>query len=196
MELILHRRNTLIDLQSANNHYGIEIDLRSNNGKIIINHDAMKEGDNLEDWLKEFNHGTLILNVKEDGLEEDIIVLMEKNNIENFFFLDLSFPTLVRLAQDGEKRCAVRVSEFESVQDALLFKNKVNWIWVDCFDNFSLNYSQAELLVSQGFKLCFVSPELQGKDPNSSIPEMQLKLRELGNFVNAVCTKNPQLWES
>ena len=86
MEIILHRHNTLIDLQSANNHYGIEIDLRSNNGKIIINHDAMKEGDNLEDWLKEYNHGTLILNVKEDGLEEDIIALMKKNNIENFFF--------------------------------------------------------------------------------------------------------------
>ena len=38
----------------------------------------MKEGDNLEDWLKEFNHGTLILNVKEDGLEEEYYCFNEK----------------------------------------------------------------------------------------------------------------------
>ena len=41
-------------------------------------------------------------------------------------------------------------------------KNKVNWVWVDCFSKFPINTKNFKLLKSMGYKLCLVSPELQG----------------------------------
>ena len=123
----------------------------------------------LEEWIKHFNHKTLILNVKEEGLEERLLRIMNKNNIEDFFFLDQSFPFLRKTALNGERRCAVRVSEYEDTSTALSMAGTIDWIWVDCFSYFPLSQDSAEQLQNAGFKLCFVSPELQGRGKISEI---------------------------
>ena len=55
---------------------------RSNERKLITHHDPFLNGECFEKWLTAFNHGTLILNVKEEGLESRLIELMNKNCIE------------------------------------------------------------------------------------------------------------------
>jgi len=73
---------------------------------------------------------------------------------------------------------------------------KVDWVWVDCFTHFPLSEQDARRLKDLGFKICLVSPELQGRDANVEIPQMALLLRERNILADAVCTKRPDLWES
>ena len=196
MKVIAHRRNTPEQLVATPHAHGIEVDIRSHGDRLIIHHDPFVEGGSFEDWLSAYEHGTLILNVKEEGLEARLIDLMKARGIEDFFFLDQSFPFLVKWSRLGERRCAVRVSEFESVETALSLAGKVDWIWVDCFTRFPLNGAEAARLQAAGFRLCLVSPELQGRDADTEIPMLQALLGREGIRAEAVCTKRADLWES
>lgn len=194
MEIIAHRRNTASELAATPSDLGIEIDIRTRNGDLILHHDPFTDGELLERWLGEFRHGTLILNVKEEGLEDRLIDLMGERGIERFFFLDQSFPFLIRTADKGERRCAVRVSEFESVETALSLAGRIEWVWVDCFTRFPLDGPAASRLAQAGFRLCLVSPELQGRPADSEIPALRSLLEAEGIQPDAVCTKRPELW--
>lgn len=195
MQIIRHRRNTIEELKQTPEKYGVELDLRSFGNKIIIHHDAFVDAENFEDWIKFYKHKTLILNVKEEGLEAKLLEIMQQHKIEDFFFLDQSFPFLIKTAKSGEKRCAVRVSEFESVETALELAGKINWVWVDCFTKFSLDNADYKKLKAAGFKLCLVSPELQGRVDKKEIADMQKIMQQEDIMIDAVCTKTPELWE-
>lgn len=195
MKLISHRRNTIQDLNATPRKYGVEVDIRSRGEQLIIHHDPFVVGESFEDWIAAYQHGTLILNIKEEGLEARLIALMKLYGIDDYFFLDQSFPFLVKWAKAGEHRCAVRVSEFESIDTALTLTGKVDWVWVDCFTRFSLSNEDANRLNNAGFKLCIVSPELQGRDAEKEIPLLVKLLGERGIKADAVCTKRLDLWE-
>jgi hypothetical protein len=195
MKIIKHRINTFSELQSLPSAYGAEVDIRSKGERLIIHHDPFIDGENFGTWLDAYHHGILILNVKEEGLEAQLISLMKSHGIDDYFFLDQSFPFLVKWANLGERRCAVRVSEFESIESALTLAGKVDWVWVDCFTRFPLSQEDARRLKTAGFKLCLVSPELQGRDANTEIPMMAAILAEREIVVDAVCTKRADIWE-
>lgn len=195
MKIIAHRRNTIEELKGTPTEYGVEVDIRSNNGQLIIHHDPLKAGDNFEEWIKDYRHSTLILNVKEEGLEARLIELMKQNHITDYFFLDQSFPFLIKWSKLGEHRCAVRVSEFESIETALTLAGKVDWVWVDCFTHFPLSFNDATRLQNAGFKLCLVSPELQGRLAEIEIPRLANLLQERLIYPEAICTKQAELWK-
>ena len=195
MKIISHRRNTVSELLATDTKYGVEVDIRSERDRLIIHHDPCKVGESFDEWINAYQHGTLILNVKEEGLESRLIGLMQSKGITDYFFLDQSFPFLVKWSKAGEHRCAVRVSEFESIETALTLSGKVDWVWVDCFTKFPLSDDDAVRLRNAGFKLCLVSPELQGRDAEIEIPALVSLLREQNIESDAVCTKRPDLWE-
>jgi len=195
MKLISHRRNTLLELLATESKYGIEVDVRSEGDRLIIHHDPCVAGEFFDEWINAYRHGTLILNVKEEGLESRLIALMQSKGITDYFFLDQSFPFLVKWSKAGEHRCAVRVSEFESLETALTLAGKVDWVWVDCFTHFPLSEEDARRLKNAGFKLCLVSPELQGRDANVEIPQLASLLKDRNIVADAICTKRPDLWE-
>ncbi len=194
MIIVSHRRNTLSQLRDTAPEFGVEVDIRSHGERLIIHHDAFVDGEDFETWLGGYRHRLLILNVKEEGLEDRLIALMRAHGIEDWFFLDQSFPFLVRTARGGESRCAVRVSEFESIDTAMSLTGKVKWIWVDCFTRFPLDGVQAARLHEAGFRLCLVSPELQGRDAATEIPALRALLEREGIVADAVCSKEPALW--
>mgnify|MGYP001178985969 CR=1 FL=1 len=144
---IAHRVNTIDLLKKTPLDLGVEIDIRSNGNDLILHHDPFEDGVLFKDWLKYFSHKTVILNVKEEGLELRVLKLMKENNISDFFFLDQSFPFLLKTALLGETRCAVRVSEYEDIQTALSLSNMIDWVWVDCFTKFPLNAHDANKLI-------------------------------------------------
>jgi hypothetical protein len=195
MKFIAHRRNTMAELLSTEHKFGVEVDIRSLGQQLIMHHDPLVAGEPFDEWLSAYQHGTLILNVKEEGLETRLIALMVEKGISDYFFLDQSFPFLVKWAKFGERRCAVRVSEFESVETALTLAGKVDWVWVDCFTHFPLTHIDAKRLKQAGFKLCLVSPELQGRNAECEIPLLASLLKERDIMAEAVCTKRPDLWE-
>jgi hypothetical protein len=196
MKLICHRLNTLPELLATDIKYGIEVDIRSEGDRLIIHHDPCVAGESFVEWINAYQHETLILNVKEEGLESRLIAVMQSKGITDYFFLDQSFPFLVKWSKAGEHRCAVRVSEFESIETALTLAGKVDWVWVDCFTHFPLSEQDARRLKDAGFKLCLVSPELQGRDANVEIPQLASLLKERNIVADAVCTKRPDLWEN
>ncbi|HDR9258065.1 TPA: hypothetical protein QDB21_004038 [Burkholderia vietnamiensis] len=195
MKIIAHRRNTIETLRATPEKYGIEVDIRSIADRLVIHHDPFVDGESFEDWLAHYRHGTLILNVKEEGLEARLIELMSAFSIADYFFLDQSFPFLIKWARLGERRCAVRVSEFESIETALSLAGMVEWVWVDCFTKFPLSSEDGARLRAAGFRLCLVSPELQGRTNEEEITKMQGELAERAIVIDAVCTKRPDLWE-
>ena len=194
MEIIYHRRNSIASLKETSINYGVEVDLRSNGNNLITSHDPYEVGNNFIDWLKFYKHRTLIINVKEEGLERKIIYFLNKFNIKSYFFLDQSFPFLLKTSEDGNPNCAVRVSEYESIHTALNLENKIKWVWVDMFNKFPLTYENYIDLKKANFKLCLVSPELQISN-KMNINEIKNFLKR-NNFVfDAVCTKFPENWQ-
>lgn len=194
MIIVAHRRNTIEQLRATPHNLGIEVDIRSTGDRLIIHHDPFADGEDFKAWFSHYRHRLLILNVKEEGLERRLLDLMASKGVEDFFFLDQSFPFLVKTAQTGEKRCAVRVSEYESTATAERLAGLVQWIWVDCFTRFPLSGEEAGRLRSLGFKLCLVSPELQGRAGETSIPALRTLLAREGVEADAVCTKLPEFW--
>ncbi len=189
MKLIAHRRNTVEELAATPHELGVEVDIRSYGDRLVIHHDAMVEGESFDAWIREYRHGTLILNVKEEGLESRLLAIMKERGIEDFFFLDQSFPFLVKTAKKGESRSAVRVSEFEAVDTALTLAGKIRWVWVDCFTRFPLDEAAARRLKAAGFALCLVSPELQGRFDEAEILDIRRRFAAFGFEPDAVCTK-------
>ena len=194
MKIIAHRKNTLSELNATPLDYGVDVDIRSHGTDLIMHHDPFETGERFEDWLAAYRHKTLILNVKEEGLEARLIALMDKHHIEDYFFLDQSFPFLIKWSRQGLRRAAVRVSEFEHMETALTLAGQVDWVWVDCFTRFPLNGQQAKALQAAGFKLCLVSPELQGRMAPSAVADLRQILQQEGIEAEAVCTKRPDWW--
>ena len=190
MLLIKHRVNTVQDVSTVPAVQGIEVDIRDNGREICCSHDPFSGGEALRDVLAGFGHALAIFNVKADGLEQPIIRLAQELGIDSYFFLDCATPTLVGLVRRGFTKVAVRYSEHEPIEFALAFAGKADWVWVDCFSSFpltALSYQQ----LRPYFKICVVSPELQGH-PRQRIGEFRQLLLELP--VDAVCTDFPEDW--
>ena len=192
---ISHRINTIDELKKVSCNFGVEIDIRSDGSDLILNHEPYSKGELLEDWITSYDHEILILNVKEEGLEEEILKLIHKRKIKKFFFLDQSFPFLIKSINNGTKECAVRISEYESIHTVLNLCNKVDWVWIDFFNYFPLSIDDLNILKEANFKLCLVSPELQGHSAETEIPKLINFLGKNIYDIDAVCTKRLELWE-
>lgn len=185
-----HRVNSTIQLASVPSSFGIELDLRSNGERIIVTHDPFTEGEDFESYLKQYKHSGIILNTKEEGLENRLIELMMRFEIENYFFLDLSLPFLVKTIRNGCNKVAVRFSEYEPIEFVKKFEGMAEWIWVDCFTK-NLLTPETYAYLNKHFKICIVSPELQGH-PIEWIQQFQESFESFQ--IDAVCTKRPDLW--
>lgn len=195
MNYIAHRVNSVVELEKIPYHYGVEIDLRDSGERLILNHDPFAHGDDFEDFLKHYKHGTLILNIKSERIEHRVLELIKKYKINDYFFLDSSFPMIYLLSKQGEKNIALRFSEFEGLNTILKMKNKVEWVWVDCFTKLPINKENYQTLKESGFKLCLVSPELQGREKD--ILDYKKYLKENNIVFDAICTKiyNIEKWK-
>jgi hypothetical protein len=194
MQIVAHRRNTIQDLRATPRSFGVEVDIRSQGSELVIHHDPFVRGVRFIDWFAAYEHGLLILNVKEEGLESRLLDLMRSRGKEDFFFLDQSFPFLIKAARANERRCAVRISEYESIDTAMTLSGQVSWAWIDCFTRFPLSADDGMLLRQAGFRLCLVSPELQGRTDPAEITNLRAAIAALRIEADAVCTKMPDLW--
>ena len=187
MEYIAHRINTIEELKQIPSEYGVELDLRDYGRRLILQHDPFKDGEDFEEYLKHYNHGTMILNIKSERLEFKVLDLIKKYNIKKYFFLDSSFPMIYLLTNSGEKNIALRFSEYEGLDTILNMKSKVKWVWVDCFTRLSITKKDYNILKQNGFNLCLVSPELQNQE--HKLLEYKKYLIKEQIVFDAICTK-------
>jgi hypothetical protein len=184
MELIIHKINTIAELNKIPREYGCEIDIRTNGSKIILNHDPFKKGDAFIDYLDEYKNGTLVLNIKESGIEDLVLEEVRKRDIKSFFLLDVEFPYIYSSSKRKEKNIAVRFSEKEPIQNAIIFKDKLKWIWIDTITSLPLNQNIIDEI--KGFKTCLVCPERWGRP--SDIERYRITLKNLCFTPDAVMT--------
>ena len=161
MNLILHRINTIKELNLIPIKFGVEIDIRAYKNKLVLNHEPLLNGDYLDDYLDNFKHNFIIANIKESGIEDDVILKLAKRKIKNFFLLDVEFPYIYKAIKKRFKKIAIRFSEFESINTLMIFKKKIDWVWIDTFSKFPINNNNIKLLNS--FKKCIVCPERWGR---------------------------------
>lgn len=196
MEYIAHRINTSAELAKLPNHLGVELDLRDDyEGRIYISHNPYERGEFFEDYLKQYHHGTMILNIKSERIEFDIIKLLKKYSVKNYIFLDSTFPMIYLLSSGNEQNIALRVSEFEGIDTARNMAGRINWIWLDCFSKIPIGKKEYIELKSYGYRICFVSPELEGR--NRDIETYAQILKDQKMSMDAICTKpyNIERWE-
>ena len=185
---IAHRINTVEQLKSLPTEFGVELDLRDFGNELVLEHDPFTGGENFSEYLRHYQHGTMILNVKSERIEHRVLELLVENKITDYFFLDSSIPMIYLLNKSGEKRSAVRFSEIESIETVMLMADKVDWVWVDCFSKLPIDPSSFNKLKQAGFKLCLVSPELQGRPQDIDTYQKWLHGQEI--VFDAICTKH------
>ena len=188
MELVVHRVNTKEQLADIPKRCGVEVDLRADGNRIIMNHDPFMSGCDFESYLSEYQHGLMVLNIKEAGIENRVIKMMAEAEIKRYFLLDVEFPFIYRASREGIKDIAIRYSEDESLETALNYSNKIDWVWIDTNTRLPLDQSVVEAL--SPFKTCLVCPERWGR-PND-IPVYRNRMRQIGFTPDAVMTSSDQ----
>lgn len=185
---ISHRINTIEELRTIPENYGIEVDIRDYENKLVLCHDPFLKKESIEyfdDYLKHYKHAFIILNIKSEGIEWEVKKLLNIYNITNYFFLDSSFPMIYKLLKQNETNIAIRYSEYESLPS--FSGNKPKYVWVDCFTQFPLNKTKYDELIYLGYKLCYVSPELQGQVEKIELYKKNIQDNDL--IPNMICTK-------
>jgi hypothetical protein len=161
MEFIIHRINKIKDLKSLPKKFGTEIDVRTMGSKLILNHEPFNKGDILENYLENYEHKTLVLNLKEAGIEKEVLELIKIHLIKSFFLLDVEMPYMYSATKKGQKNIAVRFSEYENLGLTKYFQGKLNWVWIDTVTKLPINLNNVKILSK--FKSCIVCPERWGR---------------------------------
>lgn len=184
MQIITHRINTIEQLKKIPQQYGVEIDIRETSGQLILNHEAFGKGDLLEEYVKNYQHACIIFNIKEAGIEDTIIQMAKKYNIEDYFLLDVEFPYLYRAARQGVRKIAIRYSEDECIETVLKYKGMVDWVWIDT--NTKLPLTKKVIQQLEGFKTCLVCPDRWGRPQDIAV--YRKKIKKLNFKLDAVMT--------
>jgi hypothetical protein len=196
MQFVAHRINTIEDLRAVPKECGIEIDARIDIDSITLGHDPGLNGVQINEFLKYYEHGLLIINIKTEKIEKTIIDILKVNNISNYFFLDSSMSSIVQMSEVAKKKFCGRISEYESVDSIELSRDLIDWVWVDCFTKFSLttvNFQKIKEILNK--KICLTSPDLVGRPEDIALHAQTIK--SLGCLPDAICCKleNIEKWK-
>ena len=184
MEIIIHRVNLLKKLKKLPTFFGAEIDIRSKGSKLILNHEPDNKGDKFEDYLSVYKHGTLILNIKEAGIENEVINKVKQAKINSYFLLDVEYPFIFKSIKKKQRNIAIRFSEIEPISNAKILHKYFNWIWIDTITKLPVNKNNLKII--KKYNSCLVCPERWGR--SKEIKSYWKKLIKLKFIPNAVMT--------
>jgi hypothetical protein len=147
--------------RSYNQGFGIETDIRDLSGELVISHNPPKGGEltliRFLEIYKEYDHSVpLALNIKADGLQSMLKVLLTKFSITNYFVFDMSVPDTLQYLKYSFKIFS-RQSEVE--KEALFYKDSKG-VWIDCFNYDWVRETTLKEHLANGKRICLVSPEL------------------------------------
>lgn len=174
-EIIAHRgwwkaeneKNTKTAFERAfDSGFGVETDLRDIKGEIVISHNMPRGNEmSFEDLLKLLDGRalTLALNIKADGMADEIKRLLEKYNVSNYFTFDMSIPEMVYQHKTG-------LNVFTGLSDIVpepIMYEQARGVWLDCFNSDWFGEVEIQNILNQDKKVCIVSPDLHKREYKS-----------------------------
>jgi glycerophosphoryl diester phosphodiesterase len=144
--------------------FGTETDIRDYCGELVISHDiANSDSMSLNYFLEIYsnypNNLPLALNIKSDGLQNSLLVLLNKYNISNYFVFDMSVPDGLGYLQSGLKTFS-RQSEHETTPS---FYEDAEGVWLDEFNDHWITHRLILDHIKNKKRVCIVSPELHNR---------------------------------
>lgn len=187
-------KNSKVSIKRAfDSGYGIESDIRDFNKNIVISHDPADSNsinaDEIFNYLSNFKDNLCFaINIKSDGIADNILKLLAKYNIKNYFCFDMSIPQMIYYCEQG-LNVFCRQSEYE--KEPLILYDRSKGVWIDAFENDT--WINEELIlnhIKNGKKICIVSPELH------SLPHLNFWKRLKSFNINysevMLCTDLPK----
>lgn len=153
-------------IRAFDNGFGIETDLRDITGTIVISHNMPNGGEiTFEEVLKlmDGRNLPLALNIKADGLADEIKRLLEKYNHINYFTFDMSIPEMVYQHKLGLN---IFTGRSDIITHPIMLK-EAKGVWLDCFNSDWFGAKEIEDLKNQGKEVCIVSPDLHKREYKS-----------------------------
>lgn len=177
MKIIAHRgfwkkpeeKNTKLAFERAfSNGFGVETDLRDWGSEIVISHDRpLGREMRLQDFLELTSQYSAVellivaLNIKSNGLAQDVISATKNYTNLDCFVFDMAIPDM-RWYLGSQLSVYTRVSDVEVMP---VYESEVKGIWLDSFCD-PVWYCEKRLAgLLEKKKVCLVSPELHGFDP-------------------------------
>lgn len=200
--IFLHRQNKNVNSKAL----GIEIDVRSGQTGIMVCHEVANIAQthwDLKYFVNQFKNKKVIVNIKESGIEEEVIEILNKHKVD-YYFLDSQIPDIIRLAKkypNISSKFIIRISNYESINNSLLEFIKPDYVWIDWFkfDNFNIEeykkyyYDTIEAINNLGLSISpiLVSPELYDLNYYTISEELSKEI-----FPENVCSKTLDLWKT
>jgi hypothetical protein len=128
----------------------------------------------------------LALNIKADGMAENIRELLEKYRHTNYFTFDMSLPELVFQLRQG-------LPVYAGISDIMPRAPSIQGIqgiWLDCFLGDWYGPEKIDELISMYHKVCIVSADLHTRDTGGQ----WAAVRQAANFPGddlMLCTDKP-----
>ena len=169
MKKIAHRINHISDISLVPLDVGLEFDVHSYLGELVITHDPMNKGELLENFLRHTEGRFCAINIKQEGIEESAISLALKYlGANNFYLFDVTMPQIVRLGRHHRDHLAIRVSQIEK-PDVKYLSSYASHVWLDTFDGtYWPSNDEIKSLLTLNYSITFVSPELHNPPLGSS----------------------------
>lgn len=173
--------------------FGIETDVRDYCGKLVISHDMATNSSMLfEDFLRLYNkykseEVVLAINIKADGLQNELISILSKYNVSNYFLFDMSIPEMIVYSRT-ELNFFTRQSEHES---NIIMYEESKGVWLDCFKNIWYSNNIIKEHLNNGKNVCIVSAELHKRDNKQQWEQIKELLQEVDGNRLMLCTDYP-----
>lgn len=145
--------------------YGIETDVRDQNGVLVVSHDppvgkCLAWDTLLNLYVETGSPGRLAINIKADGLAEAVIrSLQDRDLLDRSFVFDMSVPDMRPYLGRG----IPVFTRFSDVETAPPFYDRTQGLWVDDFAGDWASSQRAVQDLAGGMSVAMVSPELHGK---------------------------------
>lgn len=151
--------------RSFNLGFGTELDVRDYCGKLVVSHDiadstCLEFARFLEIYCEYDRELNIAINIKADGLQKQVLQHLKKYNIKNYFVFDMSIPDALGYLSNQMKIFS-RQSEFEMVPSLY---EQADGVWMDEFEGHWVTSQSIRNHLSNGKKVCIVSPELHQRD--------------------------------
>ncbi len=183
-------KNTLAAMElSFSLGFGTETDIRDYQGKLVISHDIADEksislDSMLEVYCKYNKNLYLALNIKADGLQDELRKSLQKYQIKNYFVFDMSVPEGIKYLKNNFN-VFTRESEYEVSPS---FYQQSRGVWIDCFNGDWIDENAITKHLNHNKMACVVSPDLHKRD-YLEVWNVYKKLSKRDNFF--LCTDHP-----